>query len=433
MTTESLRSSVNNGYTSEQPKPRRWIQTLVTLLSSFFGNVLIVIGTALLSRMLGGEEFGSAVLVTSAAITLGSVTSSGICLQIVRTTALGLSNEEVRIQTWIGTLLGQSIAGLITIILLIKGITQDERPLFQFIMIGLTLHFTTLDALSKNRLIGAQRLMHLAGSSIVGSVCSVSLQFVGAWIDGTSGYIIGFAAGTGLQALSSWLACRSALFPMGYWPKNIFQRLRERNLLEFITLATFSACIGPLAHWFNSLIAAHKMNSYVEVSLLTVAMQFFNMVIFVPAILNKVILPNTIKYDKNRNVNDSRLEARRQAWKMFLYTAPMLPLVWMLSGPINSIYQFHSSEGIVVILSFVGASVLACAAIPLSNYFISHSKMNLGLMGNLLWAITYVGLGWLVPGGAIGVAISLLTAYALNFLLVFYLVNWSHNTQKLQL
>jgi O-antigen/teichoic acid export membrane protein len=399
------------------------------LLSSTLGNVLTVVGTAFLVRMLGGETFGKAVLLTSAAITLGTVTSSGICLHILRTTARVVSCEEIRAQVWIGTIMGQGIAALITVGLLTMGLLQDGRSLFEYLLTGLSLHFTTSDALSKNRLIGGQRLIPLAGATIFGSISTVGLQLLGAWIEGPRGYLIGFAAGTGLQALASWLACRAVLPAMGDWPLGIFRQMRDRELLEFVTLGTLSACVVPLAHWLNSLIAVHKMNSYGEVATLTIAMQFFNMVIFVPTILNKIILPKTIKDDFNRDVDDSRREAGRQTWKMVLHTAPILLVIWALSGPITTVYRFPTNDSIAVILCFVGASVLACAAIPLSNYFVSHSKMKRGLVGNILWAATYLGLAWVLPGGAISTAISLLCAYALNLLIALYLVKASHHAQ----
>jgi hypothetical protein len=182
----------------------------------------------------------------------------------------------------------------------------------EYFLTGLSLHFTTSDALSKNRLVGGQRLMPLAGATIFGSICTVGLQLLGAYIAGPRGYMIGFAMGTGLNALSSWLACQASLPKMGALPIGIFRRMRERELLGFITLGTLAACVVPLAHWLNSLIAAHKMNSYGEVAMLTIAMQFFNMVIFVPTILNKIVLPRTIKDDFNRDIHDSRSEALRQ-------------------------------------------------------------------------------------------------------------------------
>lgn len=402
---------------------------LATLLSSSLANVLAVAGTALLVRMLGGEAFGKAALLTSAAITLGTVTSSGICLHILRTTARVVSSEEVRVQVWVGTVLGQGVAALITVGLMIMGLLQDDRSLLEFLMTGLSLHFTTSDALSKNRLVGGQRLLPLAGATFFGSITTVGLQLLGAWMGGARGYMFGFVVGTGFQAASSWLACRAALPTIGAWPQGIFRRMQDRELLKFVMLGTFSACVVLLAHWLNSFIAAHKMNSYGEVATLTIAMQFFNMVIFVPTILNKIVLPKTIKEDLNRDVDDSRREAIRQAWKMFHHTAPMLLVVWALSGVITAIYRFASPDSIAVILCFVGASVLACAAIPLSNHFVSQSKMTRGLVGNLLWAVTYLGFAWALPGGSISTATSLVCAYILNLFIALYLVKTSHDAK----
>ncbi|WP_255419296.1 lipopolysaccharide biosynthesis protein [Limnohabitans sp. T6-5] len=426
MAPDRFRPFAGEGVETDYP---RWVPISATLLSSMLANVLAVVSTALLVRMLGGEAFGKAALFTSAAMTLGTVTSSGICLHILRVTARVVSGEEVRVQIWIGTIMGQCIAALISVGLLTMGLLQDERSLFEYFLTALSLHFTTSDALSKNRLVGGQRLMPLAGATIFGSISTVGLQLLGAYVAGPRGYMIGFAMGTGLNALSSWLACQASLPKMGSWPIGIFRRMRERELLGFITLGTLAACVVPLAHWLNSLMAAHKMNSYGEVAMLTIAMQFFNMVIFVPTILNKIVLPKTIKADFNRDIDDSRSEAQRQTWRMILLTAPMLLAVWALSDLITSIYRFRTPDGITVILCFVGGSVLACAAIPLSNYFVSHSKMKLGLVGNLLWAAIYLGLAWAIPGGAISTAISLFCAYFLNLIIALFLVKASHHAQ----
>ena len=145
--------------------------------------------------------------------------------------------------------------------------------------------------------------------------------------------------------------------------------------------------------------------------------------------MNKVVLPKTIREDSTRDIEGSRRAARRQVWRMILYTGPILPLVWILSGPITSIYRFPTADGFVVILCFVCASILACAAIPLSNHFVSHSKMKRGLVGNLVWAVFYIGFAWLMPGGAISIAISLLCAYAVNLIIVLYLIHADHNIQ----
>lgn len=408
---------------------RRWIGTIATLLSSSLGNILTVVGTAFLVRMLGGEAFGKAALLTTAAITLGTVTSSGICQHILRSTARAVSDEEVRTQVWIGMFMGQCIAAFITVCLLCLGIFEGKRSLLEYFLTGLSLHFTTADAMSKNRLVGGQRLLPLASATIIGTTCTMGLQLLGAWLYDSQGYVIGFAVGTGLQAASSLLACRYSLPSIGGWPKQIYRRMKDRELLGFVTLATLSACVVPLAHWFNSLIAAHKVNSYEEVAKLAIAMQFFNMVIFVPTVLNKIILPKTIKDDFTRDFDRSRREASRQAWRMFLYTVPMLPLVWLLSGQITSIYRFPNADGIGVVLCFVGSSIFACAAIPLSNHLVSHSKMKIGLVGNLVWAAIYLVLAWVLPGGAISTGLSLLIAYALNLFIVLYLIHASHNTQ----
>lgn len=419
------------GHNCNQPSTPTWIATLATLVSSTLGNVLTVLGTAILVRLLGGEGFGKAALFTSAAITLGTVTSSGICLHILRTAARADTKTEVRTQVWIGIIVGQCIAGLITISLIGIGLFQAESSLFEFVLTGLALHFTTSDALSKNRLVGSQHLLPLAGAIVLGSMGSIGLQLMGAWLDGSQGYIVGFAAGTGFQAATSNMACRSALPALGGWPKGMLKLICHREFFEFVTLATAAACVVPLAHWLNGLIAAGKMGNYDEVAKLTVAMQFFNMAIFVPTILNKIVLPRMIKYDLNRGINHSRREASSQAGRMVLYTAPILPLIWVLSGPIKTIYGFSSNDGIEVILCFVGASIFACAAIPFSNHLVSHSKMKSGLIGNLLWAAFYLGLASALPGGAIITGLSLLCAYALNLLVVFCLVKKGPHVQKI--
>lgn len=392
----------------------RWLQMLATLLSSAVGNASTVIATALLVRHLGGESFGHAALLTSAAVALGTVTSSGVGLYVIRAGARpeAVCGDAPKFSA--SRLYGQGLALLLGVCMLLHGLIQEVRPLYEYVVAMVALHLITADGLCKHRLIGRQHVLALAMATVAGALMSAGFQLAGAWTYGTPGYLAGFAAGSACQYAASAFAC-SVHFPST--PRvsltASLRSLLDREFSGFVVPATLSASIVPLAHWAANFVAAQKTQRYGDVAVLTVAMQLFNIVIFAPTVLNKIILPRTIQAYARQSGQASRRDTYRQTAVTLLLATPAPVLAWALGDQLMALYKFDINT-LPVVLCYAIGSVFACACIPISNYLVSHARMGLGLLTNGLWATTYLGLSALLPGGAVAVGFALMTAYGLN-------------------
>lgn len=397
----------------------RGVNALTTLLSSAIGNFCTILATALLVRQFGAESFGRVALLSSTAIALATVTASGIGLYVVRNAATEAGGGSCLRTAW---LWGQGLAGLLGFAVLVAALLEPGRVWQDHVMAAIAMQFINADALAKNSLIGHQRVLPLAQATLVGALLSVAMQLGGAWALGPSGYLLGFMLGAATQAgVSHWTARRELPMPPPSSWANAWRRVRDRELLHFVVPATLAASLVPLAHWGASVIAAGKTARYAEVAVLTVAMQFFNIVIFTPTVLNKIVLPHTIRRYQQPG-QDSRAHTLHQTLWMLLLTAPAPLLCWLLGEQIASLYRFEDRTQAEVVVWFVLASVFACASIPISNYLVSHARMQLGLVTNLFWAAVYLGGTLWLPGGAIAVAHAVVLAYGANLVFAVLLV-----------
>ncbi len=399
---------------------RQLLQVGITLLSSTLGNVLTVLLTGWLVRSLGAEAFGRVAILSSAATALGNVTASGAALYVVRATSVGSTDDTgvaTRRALGAAALAGQLCAALFTGAGLLLALGRHEvLGLTEWALVALALHMITADIHAKNCLIGYQKVLALSVATLIGAVLSCLCQFTGAQMGGPQGYLAGFTLGTVLQLLSSRLVMVRVMGrtpPLGLRAR--WAGIREPAFLRFVLPATLSASLVPGSHWCANAIAAAKAGQYSDIAVLTVAMQFFNIVIFVPTVLNKIVLPRTIRaYNGHQGMAETRQHALGQAALMFGLSIAAPLLVWIFSGPIQKAYLFSAPEQLWTLYAFCAASAFACAGIPISNYVVSHQKMTFGLLTNVLWAGAYLLLAWMLPGTALAVGLALLIAYVMT-------------------
>lgn len=406
----------------------RWLQLIATLLSSAVGNAATILATAWLVRDLGGEAFGRVALLSSSAVALGTIASSGVGLYLIRLCAsTSINGPDLNVRARAALIWGQGSAAALTLGLLAFGLLKTDRPVWELLAAALALHAFTADAAAKNRLIGHQRVLALAAATVGGALLSVAAQLAGALYAGPDGYLTGFALGTCAQFLCSWWTCRHQL-PIAErisW-RQACATLSSHEFRGFVLPATLSASLVPLTHWVANLIAVQKTQRYSDVAILAVAMQLFNVVIFTPTVLNKLVLPRTIQHYGSNSSESNRHHTYRQVGLVMLLTAPAPLLTWLLGTQIAHLYRFEV-EAMSVVYCFALASVFACACIPISNYLVSQSRMGLGLLTNSAWTLCYLGIATYLPGGASAVGYGLMTAYACSLAFALFLLATSES------
>ncbi len=389
------------------------LQALAVLASSVLSNLATVGVTLWLIRHLGGEAFGKAALVASMASSLASFTAGGLALYLLRALSAAPRPGGTSREWSAAHLGGQLLAGAITVAAVcIWVLTPTPWSGVDLMLAAVILHCMTMDAVSKNALAGNQNVVTLAMVTVVGGLASAGLQAIGGATAGARGYLTGLALGCAVQALVSWGACRtSGCITSSVNLREAWQCLQGQELLRFVVPAALSASLVPVAHAGASAISAAK-GSFSDVAVLTVAMQFFNMVMFLPTVINKIILPSTIRADAV-DATGRRKRLRRQS--LWLSTAFLAPLVvWLLQPMIIQAYRFDAPASARALILFAAAAAVACTLIPMANALVSGNRMWFGLATNIVWAAFYVGLSWFLPGAAMAVGVALLMAYLVN-------------------
>lgn len=392
----------------------RSLDALLTLASSVISNFITILGTALLVRQLGGEKFGQIVLLSGAASAMSVVPASGVGLYLLKNIALSPDPTSQGGLMRSAFLLSQYIAVCIGFIVIVAGSIFSPYTLQELIIVAVTLCLFTADSIYKNALIGAQQFYALAMATVIGAALSLSIQLVGAFSLGAPGFLVGVMVGTAAQAQMTRLATRTLRKAAPVPFANPFGNAVAIWKSDFIWLATFSASIVPLAHWCAAWLAVTKAGRFSDAALLAIGMQFFNMAIFIPTVMNKIILPSSIK---RHSETDKRIKIlHRTLTELLFYTILMLtiPLAVRIASPIIiNVYKISEIQ-MGVIYFCIYASVLAAGAIPVSNYLISQSLMGVGLIGNAIWAAVYICAGFYFEGGAEAISKGLLVAYSLN-------------------
>jgi len=395
--------------------PNLRMQAAATLVCSVVGNLAALAATAWLIHHLGSEPFGRMALLSGAAGSLSSFAGSGFALYALRSLSID-SGPRAAAGLAAAQLGSQLLASVVSLsALAVTLIVPSDWSTAEVAMAAVILHCMTADAQYKSALAGRQEVLWLATGTLSGALALAIAQASGALLAGPRGYLGGMAVGTATQALVSWWVFRrtergSSIVPMS----QVLGLLSERPLLSFVVPATLSASLVPLAHWAANAVAAAK-GSYADVAILSVALQFFNMVMFVPTVMNKIVLPRTIRADRIDGAARNRT-LRHSSWMLCSLVAPLL--VWALQAPITTVYRFDHPSSMAVLYCFTAAAAVACMLIPMSNRLVSQHRIWLTLVGNAAWAGCYVGVAWSLPGAALAAAQALLIAYIVNFALL---------------
>jgi O-antigen/teichoic acid export membrane protein len=159
-------------------------------------------------------------------------------------------------------------------------------------------------------------------------------------------------------------------------------------------------------------ILAGRPDGFTQVAILGVAMQWFNVIMFIPGNASKVVLP--ILTDSLTG-NDHRGSRSLLGFSVLANALIAIPLAIGLSLFATQILQLYgdsyNDSTFTLRLAVFTAALLACIG-PIGTMMSAASRMWLAASTNAAWAALYVGLVFALFGdSAIGVTTALLIAY----------------------
>jgi EPS I polysaccharide export inner membrane protein EpsE len=171
--------------------------------------------------------------------------------------------------------------------------------------------------------------------------------------------------------------------------------------------------------WVVQTMLARTNNGYAELALFGIAMQWFNALLFVPSVANKVLMPMLTELVEAKDAVGARAVVKHALIVNFIVTSLIVLVFCLISRFILTAYGENYPTGVYVLSIIATAALLASMMNVSGNLISAHSRMWLGSLMNLGWAVIYIGFSFLAVQrgfGATGVASALLLAYVAHFL-----------------
>lgn len=375
------------------------------------------------ARFLSKETYGQLVVLQSTLSMVGVFAGLGIGMAATRYTA------ELRVvdRARLGRILSlgeRSIVGFG--VLALAGLAVSANWLAAVVLnaptLGLPLSFaavivlfSALDAFQKSVLVGLESMKAFAVGSTIASCLSFPIVLAAASNYDLPGAVIGLVIASLIQASVSRYQMMRELKKQGI-VRHAERCLDEwRFLLHFALPAMMSgALVGPV-HWAAQAILANTTNGYTELAVLGIAMQWFNLILFVPGSAGRVVLPILTDYVTRNDRGNSRNILLLAMSANAIITVPLALLIGVFSPQIMSLYgKGYEADHVALVLS-ASIAALVAVQVPVGSLLAARSRLWLGSLMNLGWALVYLTAACaLAYKGAAGILMALGAGYIIH-------------------
>ena len=416
------------------PLARRFLGGAVwSVLGSVLSSGVTLVMLMLVARSLGKEVYGQFVVIQSTLSMVGVFAGFGIGAAATRYAAELGTRDTVRLGH-ILTLSERTILGfgLLTSVGLVfasgwmaKHILNAPNLSAPLAISACALLFTALDSYQKSVLIGFESMRALAIGTVISVVAGFPIMLLAANSYGLRGAAAAIVVNALLQASVSRYQMRREL------QKYDVQRSAIGCLSELPVLWRFAfpallsgALVGP-AHWAAQAMLANTPNGYAELAVLGIAMQWFNVIMFVPGTAGRVILPILTDHVTKSDHGGSRKILLFAMGANAIIAVPLAAIIGIFSRYIMSMYgSGFAYNNVPLVLAATTATLLAIQS-PVGNLLAASSRMWLGALMNAGWALAYIGLTYfLVNNGATGVMLALFIGYIFHAIWTFWYAQW---------
>jgi O-antigen/teichoic acid export membrane protein len=400
---------------------------------SIFGSVIssgITLAMMMfLARLLGKETYGQLVVVQSTLGMVGVFAGFGIGTAAIRYAAELGRDEPERF----GRILVLAERTVIVFGLIASfGLFVASQWMAQHVLnapdlrvplsiAAIAVLFTALDAYQKSVLIGFESMRAFAIGTVIGAVAGFPIMLLAANQYGLSGAAVGLLMIAIIQFGISrhQMAKELRKFAIKRDVKNCWS---ERSILwRFALPALLAGVLVSPTHWVANAMLANTPNGYAQLAVLGIAMQWFNVIMFLPGTAGRVVLPILTAHITKNDGKNSRKILLYAMGANAIVAVPFALVVGLLSPSIMSLYgKSFENEYLPLILAAMTATILAIQS-PVGNIIVAASRMWLGALMNAGWAFVYISLAYvLVNKGAVGIMVALGIGYVVHATWTFW-------------
>ncbi|ASJ74505.1 oligosaccharide flippase family protein [Granulosicoccus antarcticus] len=377
----------------------------------------------MVARILPQDKYGQLILLQSTLMSVSLLAGLGMSAVATRYTAALRSREPERLARILAlcirmTLLGSVIAMLSLLLWaspVATGVLSSVDLYVPVLLSAPSVLFLTLDLYQKSVLIGLESMKLVALSTLAGVLLSLPTMLFLTHQYGLEGAATALSAAAFYQVLFSYLSLRHERVRHDL-SRNTAHWRGERSLLGSYALPALIAggLVGP-AHWAVQAILAGRPDGFTQIAILGIAMQWFNVIMFIPGNASKVVLP--ILTDSLTG-NDHKGSRSLLGFSILANALIAIPLAIGMSLFATQILQLYgdsyNDSTLPFRLAVFTAAILACIG-PIGTMMSAASRMWLAASTNAAWAALYVGLVYLLFGdSAAGVTQALIIAYVFH-------------------
>ena len=399
-----------------------------SIVGSVTSNIINLATLMVVARLLGKENYGQFIIVQSTIAMVGVFAGFGIGTAAIRFVAELRSRDVVRLARILvlteratlafGLIASVSLA-LITDVIANRVLKSPEVTVPITIAVY-SITFIALDSYQKSVLIGLESMKAFAMLSILCAFINTPILLILTYIYGVDGAAAGIVFSSIISAFMSRIQMKRQLKKFNFYSKTTGCMSEWRILRDFALPALVGGLLVVPSHWICQAMLANTNNGFNEIAVLGVAMQWFNIILFLPTVAGRVILPILI----NNIADNNQIAAIKLLVIAIVANAiaciPVVVPVLFFSTWILDLYGSEFKNGdLTLIVGVITACVLSLQT-PVGNMITAVSRMWLGVLMNAGWAILYIGISYYLIGfGAAGIMIAMGIAYVVHALWTF--------------
>jgi O-antigen/teichoic acid export membrane protein len=282
---------------------------------------------------------------------------------------------------------------------------------------AVALFFTALNGAQSGALYGFEAYRVTAQLQTALGLLDIMFMLGGYRLGGLNGVLWGMAA----SRFSNYLMLHFALkrearrhnipLNLGHWSHEL------RVLWQFSIPAALAGIMVIPVNWVCSAILVNRPNGYSEMGAYNAANQWYNALIFLPAVLGSGLLPIFSDRMGNRDTRSTGRILKMMLQINGLIVIPAAIGMTIFSSLIMKLYGKGYSAAWPTLIAVVWTAAIMGIIAPVGDVIAASGRMWLGLTMNAGWAAVYISSTYLlVHWGSFGLASSRLIAYGVHTL-----------------
>lgn len=396
------------------------------MAGSVISRGLMLCATVLVARMLGKTVYGELGMIQSTVGMFGVFAGFGLGLTATKHVAEFRLSDPDRAGRIIGLsgLFAMLTGGLMALGLFIFAPWLAEHTinaphLAGILRVGaMILFINALNGAQTGALSGFEAFKTIAYVNLFVGLISFPILVCGAYFGGLTGAVWALAINLCFNWLLNHLALRkeARCYRIPFTFRNCSRELPI--LWNFALPATLSGIMVGPANWACLALLANQPDGYAEMGILTAALVFQGLLLFVSGMLGAPLL--SMVSNAGANISDKLSTVNiLSTWILgVVFAIPLLCFPEIAQLIFGSDYYTHSFQ-----ITF--SLVVFCTSIMtfkegLTRIMVANNILWWGFFSNTLWAIILIGSTvFLVRWGAPGLAVSFVIAYTLQTVILF--------------